>query len=54
MQTEHTLTGIRVLFALAPAGFAVLNVIALLFYPLADSQVKQIEEDLARRKAGAA
>lgn len=53
VQTEHTLTGIRVLFALVPAGFAVLNVIALLFYPLADSQVKEIEEDLARRKAAA-
>jgi glycoside/pentoside/hexuronide:cation symporter, GPH family len=53
-QTEHTLTGIRILFALAPAAFALLNVVALLFYPLSDAQVKQIEGDLAARKAGAA
>jgi penicillin-binding protein 2 len=38
--------GIRALFTLIPAGVALLNVIALSFYTLTDSQVAEIEIDL--------
>lgn len=53
VQTDHTLLGIRLLFAIAPAGFALLNVIALWFYPIGEDLVKQIEHDLAARRAAA-
>jgi GPH family glycoside/pentoside/hexuronide:cation symporter len=50
-QTPHTLLGIKLLFAIVPTGFAVLNIIALWFYPISEAQVKQIESDLAARRA---
>jgi glycoside/pentoside/hexuronide:cation symporter, GPH family len=50
-QTGESLLGIRLLFAVAPAGFAILNVVALCFYPLNEAMVKRIETDLAARKA---
>jgi GPH family glycoside/pentoside/hexuronide:cation symporter len=49
-QNDETLLGIRLLFAIAPAGFALLNVIALCFYPLHEGMVKQMERELAARK----
>ncbi|HUG10837.1 MAG TPA: MFS transporter [Opitutaceae bacterium] len=53
VQTDHSLFGIRLLFAIAPASFALLNVVALWFYPLREPMVRQIEEELAARKATA-
>jgi glycoside/pentoside/hexuronide:cation symporter, GPH family len=52
-QNEGTLTAIRWLFSLAPAVFALLNVAALVWYPLTDRTVRQIEQELAARRAGA-
>jgi len=52
-QSDRSLFGIRVLFCLAPAAFALLNTLALCVYPLDETTVKQIELDLAARKAGA-
>jgi glycoside/pentoside/hexuronide:cation symporter, GPH family len=50
-QTPRALHGITVLFSVLPAGFALLSGFAILFYPLGEAQVKQIEADLAARKA---
>jgi glycoside/pentoside/hexuronide:cation symporter, GPH family len=49
-QAPETLLGIKILFAIVPVGFAVLNIIALCFYPISEAQVKQIESDLAARR----
>lgn len=45
-QTESTLTGIRLLFTLIPAGIAVLNILVLMFYSLSDARVREIEQEL--------
>ena len=50
-QTARSLSGIRILFTAAPAAFALLSVAMMAFYPLKESMVKQIELDLAARKA---
>lgn len=52
-QTERALGGIRLLFTLAPATFALLSVALLFAYPLTDAMVKQIEGELAERKSRA-
>jgi glycoside/pentoside/hexuronide:cation symporter, GPH family len=49
-QSERTLLGIRIVFCVAPAVFALLNVVALFFYPLRDTDVSRIEKDLADRR----
>lgn len=54
VQNEHALFGIRVLFCLVPAIFALLNVVALFLYPLNDKTVKTIEEELAVRRTAKA
>lgn len=53
-QTPRALHGITLLFSVLPAGFALLSGFAILFYPLDEAQVKQIEADLAARKGTAA
>ncbi len=50
VQTTQTLLGIRLMFTLIPAGFSLLGVIGILFYPLDDEQVCCVERDLAARK----
>lgn len=54
VQSERSLLGIRVVFCLAPSVLAFLNVAALLFYSLRDSDVTRIERELAERRALAA
>jgi GPH family glycoside/pentoside/hexuronide:cation symporter len=54
VQTPQALHGINLLFAVIPGVFALLAGLAIVFYPLDESQVKQIELDLAARKAGGA
>ena len=49
-QTEDATMGIRLLFTFIPAGVALLNVTALLFYNLPDSEVARIEAELEARK----
>ncbi len=51
VQTETSLLGIRLMFGLVPAGFAVFSVLALLFYPLSDSRVAEISAELEQQKA---
>jgi GPH family glycoside/pentoside/hexuronide:cation symporter len=51
VQTQDSLMGIRLLFTFIPAGVAILNVIALTFYNLTDTQVETIEEELEMRKS---
>lgn len=53
-QTPRVLHGITLLFSLLPGVFALLAGVAIFFYRLDEPQVKQIERDLALRKAGAA
>jgi len=45
-QSAESLFGIRLMFSLIPAVFAVGSVIAIWFYPLSDDDVKQMEQDL--------
>jgi GPH family glycoside/pentoside/hexuronide:cation symporter len=53
VQSEESLTGIRLMFTLVPASVGVLNVVALLFYSLSDSDVERIGRELKSRKAAA-
>jgi len=53
VQTPRSLHGITLLFSVLPGVFALLSGLAIFFYPLEESQVKEIERDLAARKAGA-
>ena len=48
-QTPEALMGIRVLFTFVPAAFAAIGAVLLLFYPLNDKLVAQMERDLAER-----
>jgi GPH family glycoside/pentoside/hexuronide:cation symporter len=52
-QTPRAISGIYVVFAVLPGAFALLSGFAIFFYKLDDSTVKQIERDLAARKAAA-
>jgi len=54
VQTPRALHAINLLFAALPGGFALLAGLAIVFYRLDEPQVKQIERELADRKAGAA
>ena len=51
VQTEGALLGIRLMFCIAPAALAMLNVAALFLYPLDDNAVGQIEKALAERRS---
>jgi GPH family glycoside/pentoside/hexuronide:cation symporter len=53
-QTPRVIHGITLLFSLLPGVFALLAGVAMFFYPLDEPQVKQMERELADRKAGAA
>lgn len=50
-QTPRALHGILLLFSVFPGGFALLSGLVIFFYPLEEAQVKQIESDLAARRA---
>ena len=52
VQSEHTLQGLRILFSLLPGALAFANGIVLFWYPLTDSMVRKIEEELAERRGG--
>jgi GPH family glycoside/pentoside/hexuronide:cation symporter len=51
-QSETSLLGIRLIFTWLPALFAIIAGLAFIFYPLRDSQLVQIEEDLVNRRLG--
>jgi GPH family glycoside/pentoside/hexuronide:cation symporter len=46
-----TAGGIRMLFSVVPAALALLGAFAIFFYPITDGAMKDIEVDLARRRA---
>ena len=50
-QTDDALMGIRMLFTFIPAAVALLNVVALTFYNLSDSEVAKLEKELQARHA---
>lgn len=50
-QTETAMGGIRLMFTVIPAAFGLLNVVTFFFYKLSDSQVQEIEKELAARKS---
>jgi len=52
-QAPRVVHGITLLFSLLPGAFALLAGLAIVFYKLDEPQVKQIEEELAARKASA-
>jgi len=49
-QTATSILGITLTFTLFPAGFAVLKAIALWIYPLSQTNVNEIEKELAARR----
>ena len=49
-QTPAALIGIRMLFSIIPAVFLLLCGVALLFYPISESLLGRIEQDLKARK----
>ena len=50
-QTAETLHGLRLLFGLIPAAIGLVSVVILLFYPLNETRMKQIGEELKARRA---
>lgn len=51
VQTEETLTGIRMLMSFYPAIFGIIGGAIMLFYPLNDKKMIEIETDLTKRHA---
>lgn len=51
-QSETSLLGIRLIFTWLPALFAIIAGLAFIFYPLRDTHLVQIEEDLVNRRLG--
>jgi GPH family glycoside/pentoside/hexuronide:cation symporter len=49
-QTDTSLLGIRLMFTVIPACFAMMNIFAIIFYNLSDTQVRQIEIELEERR----
>jgi len=49
VQTEQSINGIRLMFSIFPAALAMAGVVAVLFYPLRDTKVAEIEAELNRR-----
>lgn len=50
-QTRESLFGIRIMFTFLPAAFALLAGISVIFYPLRDRQLKDIESELKERRS---
>ncbi len=51
-QNAETLAGLKLLMSLLPAGFGIISIILVMFYPLNEKKVAQIGADLkARREA---
>jgi GPH family glycoside/pentoside/hexuronide:cation symporter len=53
VQSESALFGIRFMFSVVPAAFAILSVIAIFFYRIDSTLLRQIEHDLAERHSTA-
>ncbi len=53
-QSDTSLMGIRLIFTWLPASFAIIAGLAFIFYPLRDSHLVQIEQDLVDRRVAQA
>jgi GPH family glycoside/pentoside/hexuronide:cation symporter len=51
VQTPQSLHGLVLLMSVIPAGLGVVSILILLFYPLNETKVLQIESDLKARRA---
>jgi GPH family glycoside/pentoside/hexuronide:cation symporter len=49
VQSDQSINGIRLMFSVFPAVLAMAGVVAVLFYPLRDTKVKEIEAELNER-----
>ena len=49
-QSTESLRGLLLLFSLIPAGMGIVSIILILFYPLNDVKVKEIEGELIKRR----
>ena len=49
-QSEFTMTGIRLLMSVFPALFGLIGGFIMIFYPLSDAKMIEIENDLNARK----
>ena len=49
IQSDLSITGIRLMFSVFPAALAISGVIAIYFYPLKDEKMKEIEAELNER-----
>jgi len=52
-QTPATLEGLKWLMSLIPAGFGIISIILVMFYPLNEKKVAQIGADLKARRIAA-
>ncbi len=50
-QAAFSSLGIRLMFSIFPAALALLGTVAIFFYPITDARMREIEADLAQRKA---
>ncbi len=50
-QSPSSILGIRLMFSIIPAVMGFLGVAAIFFYPITDAKMRQIEQELAQRKA---
>jgi GPH family glycoside/pentoside/hexuronide:cation symporter len=50
VQSPETRQGIRLLISIWPALFGAVAVALMIFYPLSDRQMQQVESDLAQRR----
>ncbi|MFW5851353.1 MAG: MFS transporter, partial [Bacteroidota bacterium] len=52
LQSTESTKGLLNLFTLIPAGLGIVSIIIILFYPLNDSRVDEIEQELLTRRDG--
>ena len=52
-QNADTLQGLRLLMSLIPAGFGIISIVLVMFYPLNEKRVAEIGADLKARRAAA-
>ncbi len=50
-QTDRAQVGIKLMFSVFPALFALLGAVAIFFYPIDEATTKKMEEDLKNRKS---
>ena len=49
-QSTESLNGLIALFSIIPAGFGVLSILILIFYPISDKKIAEIGTELEQRR----